>query len=78
MMSAFQIEVKETISAPFPFTSNGIRTSCFANSSEPSHEVTTDRIVEKIGLDEAEHIQSCCTSHPVQSPREDAGLNIYH
>jgi hypothetical protein len=78
MMSAFQIEVEEMISAPLPFTSNGIRTSCFANPSEPWHEAATDRIVEKIGLNEVEHIQSCRSSHPVQSPRENAGLDIYH
>ncbi len=77
-MTAFQIQVEEAISAPLPFTSNGIRTSCFANSSEPSHEVTTDRIVEKIGLNEAEHIQSCRSSHPVQSLRKNAGLDVYH
>ncbi len=78
MMSAFQIEVEETISAPLPFTSNGIRASCFANPSEPLHEVTTDRIVEKIGLNEAEHIQSRRSSHPVQSLRENTGLDVYH
>jgi hypothetical protein len=78
VMSAFQIEIEETISAPLSFTSNGIRASRFPNPSEPLHEVTTDRIVEKIGLNEAEHIQSRHSSHPVQSPCENAGLNVYH
>lgn len=78
MMTAFQIEVEETISAPLPFTSNGVRASCFANPSEPLHEVTTNWIVEKIGLNEAEHIQGCRSSHSVQSLRENAGLDVYH
>jgi hypothetical protein len=78
MTSAFQIHVEEAISGSLAFTSNGIRASCVANPSEPRHEVTTNRIVEKIGLNEAEHIQSCRSSHPVQSLRENAGFDVYH
>ncbi len=65
MMTRFQIEVEKTISAPLPFTPNRIRTSCFPDSPEPLNEVTTNRIVEKIGLNEAEHIQSRRSGHPV-------------
>lgn len=78
MMASLQIEVEKTISAPFPFTSNGIRASCFPDSSEPLDKITTNRIVEKLSLNEAQHIQSRRSGHPVQALGENAGLDIYH
>lgn len=78
MMAAFQIQIEEAIAAPLSFTANGIRASCFANPSEPLHDVTPEGIVEEIALNQAEHIERCRPSNPVQSPREDAGLDVYH
>jgi hypothetical protein len=77
-MTGFQIEVEKAIPAPFSFTSNGIRASCFSDSSEPLDKVTTNRIVEKIGLNETQHIQTCCSGYPVEALSENGRLDIYH
>jgi hypothetical protein len=78
MTTGFQIEVENAIPAPFSFTSSGIRASCFPDSSEPMDKVTANRIVEKIGLNETQHIQSCCSGDPVEALGENGRLDIYH
>ena len=77
-MTGLQIEVEVSVSTAFAFTPSRIRASCFANSAEPLDEIATNRVVQEIGLDEAEHIEGRRSGHPVQPLGEDDGLDIYH
>lgn len=78
MLTRLQVEIEKTISTTFALTSTWIRAASLADSSESRDEIAPNRIVEKIRLNQAEHIQSRGSGHPVQPLGENAGLDIYH
>jgi hypothetical protein len=61
VVSIFQVQEQIPEATALSLSSGRIGASSFANTSEALHQISTGRILEQVGLDRVENVQSQCS-----------------